>query len=237
MEPASALTAAGAALLTAGVLSWGAVAPSSELFGKTVRHTGDLSAIALTFDDGPNPAVTPALLALLDRHEAKATFFLIGKWVNAAPALAKEIAARGHAIGNHTYDHPALTFQSRARIASELERCDQAIEAATGRRTVWMRPPFGFRSPLLGGVLRQRASAGVVMWSAMARDWSPQAPEKVIRRLRHIRGGDIVLLHDGDHRVPQGDRQHTVAALDYWLPRWTDAGIRAAIPDTLYSQK
>jgi len=108
----------------------------------------------------------------------------------------------------------------------ELERCDEAIEAATGGKPRWMRPPFGYRSPLLAGVIRKRGGAGVVMWSRSGRDWNPQPVAKVIHRLRRVRGGDIVLLHDGDHRVPEGDRRHTLTALEYWLPRWKDAGLR-----------
>ena len=114
------------------------------------------SAIALTFDDGPNPAITPNLLDLLDRHKVRATFFVMGRCVRAFPALAKEIADRGHTIGNHTDTHPALTFLSPRRISDELDRCDDAIDSAIGRRTRWMRPPFGFRGPQLNSLIRQR---------------------------------------------------------------------------------
>jgi len=229
-----ALLAAGGAC-AAGVGAWAAVAPSSQLFGPTIRRTGDVSTMALTFDDGPNPAATPALLDLLARHDARATFFLIGRHVRAFPALAKEIAARGHAIGNHTDTHKALVFCSAGRIAEELERCDDAILAAAGEKPRWMRPPFGYRGPLLGGIARKRG-ASVVMWSRLARDWKPQASERVIHRLRRVQGGDIVLLHDGDHRVLEGDRLHVVAALEHWLPRWKDAGIRLVSLDGLQKQ-
>jgi peptidoglycan/xylan/chitin deacetylase (PgdA/CDA1 family) len=196
------------------------------LFGATIRRTGSDSTVALTFDDGPNPSVTPGLLDLLDRHEVQATFFLIGEWVRTQPSLAREIVARGHTAGNHTNTHAALTFLSPAGIADELRRCDDAIETATGEKPRWMRPPFGFRSPLLGRIIRRRGDAGLVMWSRWARDWKPQPAERVTRRLRSVRGGDIVLLHDGDHRVVNGDRRHTVVALEYWLPRWKDAGFK-----------
>jgi peptidoglycan-N-acetylglucosamine deacetylase len=166
------------------------------------------------------------LLDLLERHKTKATFFLTGKHVRAFPALAKEIAERGHTVGNHTDTHPNLVFLPSRRIAEELDRCDDAIASATGRPVRWMRPPYGFRGPQLDGVVRRRRGAGVVMWSATSYDWKPQPPERLIKRLRHARGGDIVLLHDADHRVLEGDRRHTVAALEYWLPRWMDAGIR-----------
>ena len=234
MYEISALAAAGAVCAAGGTFAWAAVAPSSELFGPTIRRTGSASTIALTFDDGPNPAVTPRLLDVLNRNGAQATFFLIGQWVRAAPSLAREIAARGHTVGNHTDTHPALTFLSPAAIRRELTQCDEAIEVATGEKPRWIRPPFGFRSPLLGGIVRARGDAGVVMWSCWARDWRPQPPEPVIRRLRGSRGGDIVLLHDGDHRVRNGDRSHTVAAVEYWLPRWKDSGLRFVSLDGMH---
>jgi peptidoglycan/xylan/chitin deacetylase (PgdA/CDA1 family) len=218
--------AAGGVCAASGTFAWGAAAPWSQLFGPTIRHVNDPSAIAITFDDGPNPTMTPRLLDLFDRHDAKATFFLIGKFVRSCPALAKEIAERGHVIGNHTETHPPLTFLSPQQIENELDRCDDAIVSATGQKPTWMRPPFGYRSLLLDGIVRRRRGAGITMWSKAARDWRTQSPEPVIQRLRRVCGGDIVLLHDGDHRVLEGDRQHVLRALEYWLPRWKDAGLR-----------
>lgn len=227
------LAATGATCAAGGILAWAAVAPSAQFFGRTICTTGDPAATALTFDDGPNPSITPMLLDLLERHKIHASFFLIGRHVRAFPALAKEIAVRGHSIGNHTDTHPKLTFLSPRRIKRELSRCDEAIEKATGFKTHWMRPPYGFRGPQLAPILRRRGDADVVMWSIWARDWRPQPPEPVINRLRRAQGGDIVLLHDGDHRVLQGDRLHTVAALAHWLPRWKDAGLRFITLDEL----
>lgn len=228
----SAIAIAGASA-AGGLMSWAALAPSSQLFGNTIRETGDASTIAITFDDGPNPAVTPQLLDLLDLYEAKATFFLIGRFVKSSPALAKEIALRGHTIGNHTHTHPLLGLQSSRRIAEELRSCHSAIEDATGRKVRWMRPPFGFRGPQLTTVLKSRGDEPMVMWSIWARDWKPQRAEHVIERLRRAKGGDIVLLHDGDHRAPEGDRRHVLAALKYWLPRWKSAGLRFVTMDDL----
>jgi peptidoglycan-N-acetylglucosamine deacetylase len=223
--------AAGA--ITCGLVSWAAVAPSSQIFGPTIRRTGDSRTIALTFDDGPNPGVTPGLLDLFARHKIRATFFVTGEHARALPALTKEIADAGHTIGNHTDTHPALTFLSPQRIADELDRCDEAIASATGKKSRWMRPPFGFRGPQLNSVVRARGCAGVVMWSAMASDWKPQPAEKMISRLRRAGGGDIVLLHDGDYRVLDGDRRHTLLALEHWIPRWLDAGIRFVTIDDI----
>ncbi|MGH9776404.1 MAG: polysaccharide deacetylase family protein [Candidatus Acidiferrales bacterium] len=227
------LGATGAILAAVGVCAWGAIAPGSQLFGRTLRRTGDVRAMALTFDDGPNPAVTPQLLDLLDRFEIRATFFLIGKHVRACPALGAEIAARGHALGNHTETHPHLSFLSSGEIAEELAGCGEAIETATGRTPVWMRPPFGFRGPQLPREIRRAKLRGVAMWSVWAWDWKPQPAEPVIHRLRRVRGGDIVVLHDGDHRKIEGDRGHILGALEYWLPRWRDAGLKFVTLDSI----
>ncbi|MGB0036623.1 MAG: polysaccharide deacetylase family protein, partial [Candidatus Acidiferrales bacterium] len=151
----------------------------------------------------------------------------------AFPALAKEIAERGHTVGNHTDTHPNLIFLSPARIRGELGRCDDEIESAVGKPPRWMRPPYGFRGSQLAPIIQRRGGAGVAMWSVLAYDWKPQPAGPVIERLRRTRGGDIVLLHDADHRVLEGDRRHTVAALEYWLPRWKDAGMRFVNMDEL----
>jgi peptidoglycan/xylan/chitin deacetylase (PgdA/CDA1 family) len=220
------LLTAGGGCAAAGTYSWASVVPSAQLFGPTIRRTGNDGTIGLTFDDGPNPAVTPQLLELLDRHQVRATFFVIGTHVRQFPELAREISQRGHTIGNHTDTHPSLPFLSAQRISDELARCDDAIVSATQRKPRWMRPPYGFRSPLLNGVVRRRGVAGVVMWSRLARDWKPQPANEISQRLNRVRGGDIVLLHDGDHRLPGGDRGHTVNALERWIPLWKAMGYR-----------
>lgn len=227
----SVTIAGGLVLGGAAVAAWGAVYPGAQIFGRTLRITGDPLTLALTFDDGPNPSVTPALLNLLERYDARATFFLMGSHVRAFPALTREIAERGHAIGNHTETHPSLIFMSARRLQDELDRCREAIESAAAYRPRWIRPPFGFRGPGLSGVVRRLGYSGIAMWSKLVRDWRPQAAEPVIRRLRRASGGDIVLMHDGDHRLLEGDRHHTVAALAHWLPRWKDAGLKFVTVD------
>ncbi len=225
------IVAPGAALAAAGIAAWGAVAPSSELFGPTLRHTSSSRKIALTFDDGPNPAVTTRLVELFDRYSVRATFFLVGKFVRACPELVKEISARGHLIANHTDTHANLIFESRAEIRGELARCQDAIAEATGAAPPrWMRPPYGYRSPLLQAEIGRAGLQGVVMWSKSYWDWKPQPPQRLIERLARVASpgrtqGDIVLMHDGDHRALGSDRHHVVAALEHWLPRWRDAGM------------
>ena len=227
-----------AAAAAAGIAAWGAVAPSSELFGPTLRHTASSRKIALTFDDGPNPAVTPRLLELFARYSVRATFFLIGKFARACPELVKEISARSHLIGNHSDTHANLFLQSRAGIRGELARCQDSVAAATHTEPPrWMRPPYGYRSPLLHAEIRRARMQGVVMWSRICRDWKPQPPERLIERLSRVARpdqphGDIVVMHDGDHRALGGDRHHVVAALEHWLPRWRDAGLEFVTIDS-----
>jgi peptidoglycan-N-acetylglucosamine deacetylase len=219
------------AAVVARILTWGAVALSSELFGSTLRHTPSSREIALTFDDGPNPAVTPQLLELFELYSVRATFFLIGKFAHSCPELVKEISMRGHLIGNHSYTHRNLFIRSPAGIREELSRCQDAIAAAAQAEPPrWMRPPYGFRSPLLQGECRRAGIRGIVMWSKICSDWKPRPPRQLIEKLSGVARldrphGDIVVLHDGDHHALGGDRHHVVAALEHWLPRWRDAGM------------
>ena len=213
------LPAAGAA----GMSAWGAFNPRSRLFGPAVSTAGN--SCALTFDDGPNPSMTPQLLSLLERHGVAATFFVLGKYVDQNPSLTAEIAERRHVVANHTYAHPNTLFFSRQQIVDELNRCEDAIFKATGRRSACVRPPFGFRGPQFFSAARAAGLPKVVMWSVSARDWTPQPWEQVSRRIRNVRRGDILLFHDGDHRTSKADRNHVLQALDFWLPRWNDAGL------------
>jgi peptidoglycan/xylan/chitin deacetylase (PgdA/CDA1 family) len=226
----------------AGVTALGAVHPRAQLFGKTVCHTNRPEKLAITFDDGPNPAITPRLLELLAKHNAKATFFLVGKYVRESPTLVKEIAHQGHLLGNHTDTHPNLIFCSPTRTQDELICCSDSLANITGEKPRWFRPPFGFRSPWLSGIT-QRQGMRTAMWTMIPGDWRVVPPERLIRRMNpiaeHARKklppgtgygggltGDIVCLHDGDYARPNANRTHTLAALEYWLPRWSDLGLK-----------
>ncbi len=120
------------AAAAAGIAAYAAVYPRSQLFGATVCRTNSPRKLALTFDDGPNPAITPKLLDLLDRYKARATFFVIGKHARECPELLKETAVRGHVIGNHTDAHPNLFWLKPDQITVELRCCNFSIKAATG---------------------------------------------------------------------------------------------------------
>jgi peptidoglycan/xylan/chitin deacetylase (PgdA/CDA1 family) len=208
-----------------GLTAWAATSPWSQLFGPVLCRADSPRTMALTFDDGPNPAITPALLDLLERYGARGTFFMIGRHVRANPQLAAEVVARGHAIGNHTDTHPNLIWLSPAKIRDELARCQEALVAATGVAPRWMRPPYGFRGPQLAPVLRRGGWAGMALWSRAMFDWKPQPPERMLRRMARSKGGEILLMHDGDPFIERADRTHVLRALEHWLPRWADAGM------------
>jgi peptidoglycan/xylan/chitin deacetylase (PgdA/CDA1 family) len=237
---AGAAIAAGAA----GITLYGGVYPRSQIFGHTTCFTSAGRKLAITFDDGPNPAITPKLLELLERYKAKATFFPVGKFVRACPELVKETAARGHLIGNHTETHPYLTFCGPDETREELRLCNEAIAEALLERPRWFRPPFGFRNPWLGEIAQQQGLR-TAMWSLIPGDWRVKPAEWLIERMKPIAAhaqeklgqeksngiagnagkGDVLCLHDGNFRELNGDRTHTLKALEYWLPRWRDLGL------------
>lgn len=218
----------GGAAILAGTVSWATCHPRSQLFGRTLTRLPSESILALTFDDGPNPSATARILELLDRHRATATFFLIGHFARQCPSLVKAIAGQGHAIGNHTDSHRNTLWLSTQQIVTELVSCQDSIGEITGSLPTLMRPPFGFRGPQLNAAVERSGLRRVVMWSVMGRDWTRRGQRRLVERLGRASGGDIVVLHDGDHRTLGADRSETVRALEYWLPRWQDAGLRLA---------
>ncbi|MFI9364443.1 polysaccharide deacetylase family protein [Kitasatospora sp. NPDC053057] len=181
--------------------------------------------VALTIDDGPDPKYTPAVLALLQQHEIRATFFLIGENAVEHPALVKEIADRGHHIANHTWTHPDLRHMSESAVRDELERTSDLLHRTTGRLPTWFRSPGGDWSPVS---LKVAADLGLrnMGWSVDPRDWSrPGTPAIIDTILKEVRPGSIVLNHDGG-----GDRSQTVAALRTYLPVLIDSGYLFTAP-------
>ncbi len=154
--------------------------------------------IALTFDDGPDPAVTPRVLAILESRGVRATFFCVGSRVEAHRELAAEIARRGHVVENHSHRHlHAFFFLPPASLRDEIERAQDAIAAATGRAPRLFRAPAGIRSPLLEPALA-RAGLGLAAWTRRGFDTVSGDPARVMARLvRGLAPGDILLLHDG----------------------------------------
>jgi len=230
-------------LAAAGAIAYGAVHPRSQLFGRTICRTNSPRKLAITFDDGPNPAMTPALLRLLDRYNAKATFFLIGRYVRECPELVRETIARGHTVGNHTETHPNLLWLTPTQVRIELRLCHDAISNAAGAAPKWFRPPFGMRNFWVIPAARE-LGCRTVMWTLIPGDWKGKPAEWLISRMQPITQhaqrnlangpsssgdgsgtGDILCLHDGTHHQMNGDRSRTLAALEHWLPRWRDLGL------------
>ena len=174
-----------AVIATGAVAAYGAVYPRAQLFGRTVCRTNGPSKLAITFDDGPNPAITPKLLNLLDRYQAKATFFVIGRFVRECPELVKETAARGHVVGNHTETHPNLFWRNPSQVTVELRLCHTAIASVLGAPPKWFRPPYGFRNPW---VVPAAAALGcqTVMWTLIPGDWREKPAEWLIERMNPI---------------------------------------------------
>jgi peptidoglycan/xylan/chitin deacetylase (PgdA/CDA1 family) len=211
-----------AAALAAGYQS---MAPTGQWYGRTFtslpRGTRQL---ALTYDDGPNDPHTLRLLEVLARHNLGATFFLIGRYVQQRPDIVREIVKAGHVIGNHTFTHPLLIFKSAAEVRKELTDCRSAIQDAIGEHSNLFRPPFGGRRP---AVLRIAHELGLepVMWNVTGYDWNAPPAEVIERKVsRQIRGGDVILLHDGGHKHMGADRSQTVLTTDHLITRYKSEG-------------
>jgi peptidoglycan-N-acetylglucosamine deacetylase len=216
-----------AGVATAGLMTGGyayaANWPTSQIFGKTLISgpdgTDGKHSIALTYDDGPSPRNTPALLDALAKHNVRATFFLIGEHVRKHPELARRVAEAGHVIGNHTTMHPNLARQNNQRVQQELERCQKTLEDTLGVEAKLFRPPYGARRP---AVLKIARSMGLtpVMWNITAHDWDPIGAAKLqsnidagIAKNRRARRASNLLLHDASHLDGEqlASREDTVA--------------------------
>ncbi|EDY43434.2 polysaccharide deacetylase family protein, partial [Streptomyces sp. SPB074] len=183
-------------------------------------------ALALTFDDGPDPRWTPEILAVLAAHEARATFFVCGRQAAKHPALLRRITEAGHLLGNHTWDHRRLTGLGRASVEDELLRTSETVRRATGRAPAWFRAPYGEWDRTVHA-LGARHGMEPLAWSVDTRDWSRPGAAAITRRvLAGAAPGAVVLCHDGG-----GDRAQTVAALRGFLPRLRAAGFGLVQPD------
>ena len=209
----------GAALAAAAVAGWAGPSlvwwdPLRLRFAPRLAGIGEPGHLALTFDDGPDPESTPAFLRELDRLGWKATFFMLGSMVAAAPALAAEVASAGHEVAVHGYRHRGSLRRSPGWIRDDLRRAISTIEDASGAVTTWYRPPFGELST--GALLAARSCRlRPVLWTAWGRDWRPDAtPESVIADLRRGRlNGGTALLHDSDCTSANGSWKTALASL------------------------
>jgi peptidoglycan/xylan/chitin deacetylase (PgdA/CDA1 family) len=250
---ALALHAAGAVALAAAPRHWRAVAgtlfashvtltaaslwPRSPWMGANLLRLppADSAAaeVALTFDDGPDPDVTPRVLDLLDGAGMRASFFVIGRRARAHPALTAEIARLGHRVENHTDTHPHLfACYPAGLLRREVERTQSTVAAATGRRPRLFRAPAGLRNPLLDWVLH-RTGLRLVSWTRRGFDAVDRNPAAIARRLlAGLTPGDILLLHDGRATAQPAGNPVVLEVLPRLLDALARRGLRSvSIPD------
>jgi peptidoglycan/xylan/chitin deacetylase (PgdA/CDA1 family) len=215
---------------TLGVTLAAHAAPAVTSIGPLRRHlmpglsgAGDPGHIALTFDDGPDRASTPAFLDVLAEHGVTATFFLLGRMLEAAPELGARLAADGHEVAVHGWEHRCTLVRGPCEIYDDLARAKDAIATATGQVPRWYRPPYGVLSSSALWAAR-KLDLTPVLWTNWGRDWTRVAtPASVLETLgRGLRGGATLLLHDSDCTSAPGSWHNTLGALPVLLE-----GVRA----------
>lgn len=219
----SGATATLAAATAVSAMAWAVRGRSSSVFAPSVwRATPGRKAIALTFDDGPCPG-TVGILDLLARHNVRATFFQVGENVAAHPAIAREVLAAGHELGNHSQTHPNFALKSPSFIEDEFTRAQEAIAGVTGRNPTLLRAPFGVRWFGFRD-MQQKLGLRGVMWSIIGRDWRLPAEDIATRILSRVQDGDIICLHDGRGTLKDPDVKPTLEAARQILPILLEKG-------------
>jgi len=223
------------AATVAATAAYQAMAPWAQGFGRTlVSGVRGSKQIALTYDDGPNDPYTLRLMDVLARHDVRATFFLIGRHVQQRPDMVRDLMKAGHVVGNHTFTHPHLVVSSAIETRTQLEECQRAVQEVTGESPRLFRPPFGGRRP---ATLRIVRSLGMepVMWNVTSWDWKTPGAEKIVRTcMRQMRGGDVILMHDGSHIAMGADRSQTVVATDRLIERYKQEGFEfVTVPEVV----
>ena len=224
----------------AGLATWAGLEsmwPTMHAYGRSfVGLPPGSRQLALTYDDGPNDPYTSQLMEVLARHHVKATFFVLGRFVEQKPEIVRALASAGHVIGNHSWDHPRLIFASNSELTHQVQRTQSAIFDACGVTPTLFRPPYGGRRP---GTLTSIRKLGLepVMWNVTCYDWKPTSAETVLAHAqRQIRGGDVILMHDGDQRAMGADRSHTVDATERIVARYKSVGYQfVTVPEMMKS--
>jgi len=211
------------------VVTYGSARICSGLFLEAeCRGNPERNEVAITFDDGPYPVNTPAILDLLAKHGARASFFLTGRDAEKNGELVRQTASAGHTIGSHSYSH-AFWFPlfSPARIREEIERTNRVLEQFTGERVRWFRPPFGVTNP---GIFRALQGTGmkVAGWSIRSFDTRNEKPPVVLGRISgRLRGGEIILLHETS--------EHILVILEALLKLLEQRGLKSVSLDEFFN--
>lgn len=195
----------------------------------------------LTFDDGPHPEGTPAILDVLEHRGARATFFLVGEQVERYPSLVREISGAGHGVAVHGYRHRNQMRLTPRQLAADLRRGTQVIGEVCGRRPVLYRPPYGIFTPA-GLALVRRTRLEPLLWSKWGRDWRANTTAEEIGGLasRGLAEDDVVLLHDADWYSSAGSHRRTAAALPLILDALEERGlpvVAASAPEGVDSDR
>jgi peptidoglycan/xylan/chitin deacetylase (PgdA/CDA1 family) len=220
----SAVAAASVAA-AASAAGYQTMAPTGQWYGHTFCGLPQSSKqLALTYDDGPNDPHTLKLIHVLAKHNVKATFFLIGRYVRMRPDIVRDLVQAGHVVGNHTQTHPLLIFQRAARVRRELEECQAAISEAVGSPASLFRPPVGGRRPVVMRIIREMGMKPV-MWNITGYDWNAKSADDIENMVsRRVRGGNVILLHDGGHLEMGADRSRTVEATERLITKFHAQG-------------
>jgi peptidoglycan/xylan/chitin deacetylase (PgdA/CDA1 family) len=209
----------------AGALAYGVRGRSSQFFGPSAwRGNAQRKSVAITFDDGPSES-TPLLLDALRQYRAVATFFQCGSNIRRLPAVAREVQAAGHEIGNHSDTHPLCCFRSPSFIQDDFARAQQTILDTLGTTPSLMRAPFGVR--WFGyRAMQEKLGLRGIMWTVIGLDWKLSAEEVSDRVLRAATSGSIVCLHDGRGCTVRPDIQVSIEAVKRILPALLERGLR-----------
>lgn len=210
--------------------------PQCAWYGQVVTSFPPTPHVWLTIDDGPDPIDTPLLLDILDAHQARATFFFIGEKAAAHPALVREVAARGHTIGNHTTSHPHFWFWAYGprAIRREVQGTQRILAEILGHAPTMFRAPVGFKSPLLQRQI-DRDGLALICWSARGFDGVSANVETVLKHLRaQIQPGAIILMHEG--REDDTGQRLGPQVLEQLLAELAHRGLQPHLPDPTFSR-
>ncbi len=218
-------------LVVVAILSYGSISISSGIYLKTLcRQSGAEGEFAITFDDGVDPVITPQVLDTLDRHGAKATFFIVGERAELYPELVAEIDRRGHSVGNHSFYHRgSFPMQRQSVIEREIKACGVILQSILGREVKLFRPPFGVTNPMIAGAVKS-CGLTVVGWSVRSFDTMGHPLERVEKRVvTQLKSGSILLLHD--------NREGAEVLLDRILNYTDGVGLRSVTIEKLFKMR